>query len=139
MIVMPLRIVKSQWLFYVLFSPPAAQHLCSMDNNIITIKEMLQHIHSGKPFSMIVVSYDRNRKRGGSLKTYLEARLLRRGDQEKAKGRKLTPVEGGSKKSRQNELYTRTILLMQNGQDTSLKRDIHPPLVFKFNNKTVVP
>lgn len=114
----------------------------------ITVKDMLAQMETGKVFSLTFVTYDRRRKRGGSIEDIAEAVLLQHdptATNEIFANRPATPHE---KKVQQlaelrrapdhHKWYTRNIRLLVNGHPTGEIRKIHPPLVTRFNQKTVV-
>lgn len=103
----------------------------------ITIRDMLKEMKTGGTFSATVLSYDRKRRSGGQIKHYPELRLYQEGLE---LGRGLTPAERKprARKPRHGHHYTRNVVVMQNGTPTSIIRKIHPPLVMRFNGKTVL-
>jgi len=112
----------------------------------ITIGQMLKIMHSGEQFSVTLIKYDGNRRTGGQVRHYAEARILK-GDEEKAKAQRPKTAEELSRESEIERVekkpshylwFTRNIRLMQDGADTALIRKIHPPLVIEFNGKMVV-
>lgn len=109
---------------------------------MISIKEILKYMESGKVFSMKVIAYDRKRKTGGQIKEYPEAILT----QAPKPDRSLTKVEQQKleldrlrKNPHHREHYTRNITICQEGQPTSIIHTIHPPLIIEFNGDIVVP
>lgn len=119
--------------------------------NLITIKDMLAWMDSGKPFSCEVVTYDRKRGKRtphSQRREYPPAVLVQADPDSERDGRKLTEVEQMRKLLAQPHAgrnpnhynwYTRNIRLLVNGHPTGQIKKIHPPLVITFNNKTVVP
>lgn len=114
-------------------------------NTQITVRNMLEMMESGLPFSLTYVTYDSQRKKGGRLITYHEAELLQA--DEPTPGRQLTKLEETQKRTedlrtgrdpRHQKWYTRNIRILQNGHRTGVIQKIHPPLVVLFNEKTVV-
>ena len=114
----------------------------------ITVKAMLAAMETGDPFSVVYVTHDRKRRKGGRIHRIPEAVLLQQ-DPNLAAGtfahRPATPNE--RKIMELNELrraphhqkwYTRNIRLLMNGYPTSEIRKLHPPLVILFNNLIVV-
>ena len=112
---------------------------------VISTKQMLATMEEGQPFSMVVVTYDRKRKKGGQIKEYPEA-ILVQADQKQQTNRPLTAIEAKvdrltqiKKNPHHHSHYTRNIQLLQDGHPTSLIKKIHPPLVLEFNGQKVMP
>jgi hypothetical protein len=101
---------------------------------MITLAEILRHMESGKPFSLKVVSYDRDRKKGGEILHFEEARLVPR-DLPARTDRPPTKKEALLER-RQNHFshYTRNIQIIANGTPTAIIRKIHIPLIIEFNS-----
>lgn len=108
---------------------------------IISIREMLEDMEMGQPFSMKVVKYNREAGTGGQIMEIQEAFLRR-------KTMRRNPVEvtdpntrtGKQKKAPNHyENYTRNIRLLRNGGPTDSIVKIHPPLVLEYNGKKIVP
>ena len=119
-------------------------------SDIISIGQCLAHMHSGRAFSCEVYTYDRRRKTGGELRHYEEAVLLRPDGPgaEAATGRPATRMEHLRaelarpklpKNPHHRRWYTRNIRILQAGHPTGIVRKLHPPLLRRFNGKTVVP
>jgi hypothetical protein len=115
--------------------------------DVISIKELLAEMETGKPFSVKVISYDRKRKRGGKILHYSEAILinkeeefvnLHRGQTNQEKKEAMLSDLAMPKDPRHRIHYTRNIRILQNGFPTSLIKKIHPPLIIEFNSKKVV-
>lgn len=117
--------------------------------NVISIKEVINTIDSGAPFSCKVVSYDRKRKRGGTIKIIDEGRVARNdqigsspftsGTGSERPLTKMEQLEAAKKKApRHKKNYTRNVIILQEGMDTSLIEKIHPPLIIAFNGKQVL-
>ncbi|MEM9928922.1 MAG: hypothetical protein AAF840_03795 [Bacteroidota bacterium] len=117
---------------------------------LISERDMLKEMATGKPFSIRYVSYDASRKKGGKVHHFDEAILVQpEKEASAAKGRPLTAAEQQAIRNRQeNELrknphhskwYTRNLRVLQDGTPTSLVRKFHPPLVVEFNSLRVVP
>ena len=103
-------------------------------------------MESGQAFSLKVVAYNRQRKKGGDIKEYAEAILVRPTNEGEGNGRPPTRLEQLRKElaackrdPRHRKWYTRNIRILQNGFPTSIIRTIHPPLVIEFNGQKVVP
>jgi len=114
--------------------------------NQITVRDMLEQMETGMPFSLTYVTYDHNRRKGGKLISYMEAKLAKH-DEIAKKNRGRTTVEDTRARKqrikegrdpRHQKWYTRNITILQNGTTTSLIKKIHPPLVTIFNNQIVV-
>lgn len=120
---------------------------------MITIGKCLEWMHSGKPFSLKVVSYDSRRpKKSGRVLEYQEA-VLMWGDggsdrTASASERQPTDLEralmgalGTPDKRNPNhsEWYTRNIRILQHGEPTAMLVKIHPPLIIQFNGETTCP
>jgi len=111
---------------------------------MITIKNILSYMESGKPFSLTLISYDRKRKKGGQKISYPEAILVQK--EQKQTNRTLTKIEQQKqqlaklkKNPNHRKWYTRNIRILQDGHHTSLIKCIHPPLIIEFNGEKVVP
>jgi hypothetical protein len=119
--------------------------------HIISIRELLAHMEHGQPFSIEVVSYDRQKGTGGKIHIYEEAVLLTEATRGTYLGRELTESERSVSASvADQELivpknpnhyfnYTRNIRILQDGHPTNIIKKVHPPLILKFNGKTVTP
>lgn len=114
-------------------------------HDIITIAACLQHMQAGKPFTVTFLTYDRNRKRGGQLRT-VRAKLLQKEKVEFAGSeREFTETEkklgqlDGSKRPNHQKWYTRNIVQLVDGHESSIIIKVHPPLFHEFEGKTVVP
>jgi hypothetical protein len=118
--------------------------------NIISIRDLLAHMEHGQPFSIEVVSYDRQKGTGGKIHTYEEAVLLTEATRDTFLGRELTESERSvsaeivpepvvPKKPNHFLNYTRNIRILQDGHPTNIVKKVHPPLILKFNGKTVTP
>jgi len=105
---------------------------------MITLTEILRYMESGKPFSLKVVAYDRDRKKGGEILHFPEARLVRH-DKPSAASRPPTKKEALIER-RQNHFshYTRNIQILADGTPTSIIRKIHIPLIIEFNEDAQV-
>lgn len=126
-------------------------------SKIITVAECLRIMESHVPFSCLVVTYDRNRKKGGKLLEIPEARLDRKAGPDchlptdelpnaprpmtdyEAKRHALTEPADGSKNPNHKQWYTRNIRPYAAGHPLTDLVKIHPPLLIEFNGKTVVP
>lgn len=114
---------------------------------MISTKEMLETMKNGKPFSMVVICYDRRRKSGGQIKEYPEAILVKKSDGNDLQlSRPQTKMEQKAayldelkKNPNHSKWYTRNIRLLQEGQPVGIINTIHPPLVVEFNGQKVVP
>jgi hypothetical protein len=111
----------------------------------ITVKDMLEEMELGQPFSLQYVTFDMRRRKGGRIITHHEARLLQKDDQKATRAR--TKMEDDIERAalikagrdpRHMKWYTRNIVLLQDGVPTSVVLKIHPPLVLLFNEMIVV-
>lgn len=110
-----------------------------MNNQLITTKKMLEIMETGATFSMRWVTYDRKRKKGGRILEVKEARLTQP-RKKRERGRPLTQIERKKifKAPNHRKWYTRNLVVLQNGEETSEVVKFHPPLVIEFNNYTVI-
>jgi hypothetical protein len=92
------------------------------------IQLMSKTDHTGKPvpFALKVVTYDRNRKKGGKILVIDKAIVERQSDKNKQ-----TP---GKNSPRHYENSTKNIMLIPSMQI----RRIHPRLIIEFNNKQMI-
>ncbi len=107
----------------------------------ITVKEILEYLETGAACSMRVIAYDRKRKRGGHIKDIDEAKLLQAKTRVKnARGAtKMEQLKKSTKRSaRHRKNFTRNLVILQDGFETSLIEKIHPPLIIQFNGKKVL-
>jgi len=111
------------------------------------MRKLLEYMDSGKIFSCKVVTYDKNRKKGGTIVEYSEAKQLGAGEGEHIPEQrpptrieaKRSPNKPGTKRNpNHRKYYTRNIVIYQNGVETAIKRKIHPPLIVEFNGKEVL-
>jgi hypothetical protein len=114
----------------------------------ISIKEALAYMESGKIFSCKVVSYNRKSDKGGEIKHYPEALLLRQVEETQTNDRPMTTIERLQAKIEMPKLhknpnhhihFTRNIRDVQDGHPTGIIYKIHPPLLLEFNGLTVTP
>ncbi len=122
---------------------------------MITIAKTLEYMHSGKPFSLKVVSYDKRRPANTGKVQHVEEAVIVWGDGEKkdkpASGeRAMTGLEmqlaghyakgADIKRNPQHAVhYSRNIRLLQRGVPTEAIKKIHPPLIIEFNGETTCP
>jgi hypothetical protein len=105
----------------------------------VTIKEMLQEMNSGRVFSISFVSYDKQRRRGGEVKEYPSAVLLRTdNDTIKPKNDNKKGSVGSSTPPKHYEHATRAFRVVLNGVETSAIKKFHLFLVLQFNGKKLV-
>jgi len=134
----------------------------------ISIKQMLSYMATGDLFSISYVTFDKQRKKGGRIEEFVQARLLMpkanrtdtmhgvENDQEASSavastkvGRPLTAHEQNlqiiaqansdtARKPNHSQHHTRNIQIFQEGKPTSLIRKVHYPLVLTFNDAVVV-
>lgn len=118
------------------------------DMQAYTFQDILDYMNTGQPFSLRVVTYDKQRKKGGELKYYKEAILLQpeKEDAEAAKlhQRPLTTTEATANNRERRDpnhhkWFTRNIRLLENGFPTSLKRKVHIILITEFNGREITP
>jgi len=107
---------------------------------VITLRECLDYMQSGQPFSFVCVAYDRQRRSGGHLVEVPEARIW---SQKQVPGaRSATRMEelrfGTRRSPRHGEHFTRNVEIYQDGHSTNIIRKIHPPLLLEFNGREVV-
>lgn len=110
---------------------------------MITLREIIDHIDSGEPFSCKVVSYDEKRKKGGSIIEYDELRVLRPEEALKEqKGRPKTETEklkaelyNIKRNPHHKKHFTRNCRIYQQGHPVSLIRKIHVALIIEFNGE----
>jgi len=109
----------------------------------ITVRDMIKYMESGGAFSLIYITYDAKRNKGGKVISYPEAMLLqstiqqgqRQATAQEAKQEELKRLR---KDPNHGRWYTRNIRLLVNGYPSSVKKKIHPPLVVVFNDQIVV-
>lgn len=103
----------------------------------IRLNEVIDHMQSGKKFSIAFYTADKSRKTGGFLREYDEAKLLRKEDVLKESSRNpITPkilVERNLKHS-----MVKTIQIYQNGQPVEMLRKVFLPLIHTFNGKELI-
>ncbi len=120
---------------------------------MIAIKDVLAHMHAGKPFSLRAVRYDkRRRERIGQIIEVPEAVLVW-GDggndrvaqlpeqrQPTALERSYFAAEEAPRKNPNHEAnYTRNIRMLVDGQPTESMMKIHPLLIIQFNGQVTTP
>lgn len=125
-----LRIYESA----VLLSRRQIDHLSIMD--MIPIKSVLAQIKTGKPFTLKWVSYDKNRKTGGMIKT-AQARIA--GAERKTNNNIVSYHTIIKKKKKPNHHLhgTYNIELLSDGEPTDIIRKVHWMLILVFNGKKV--
>lgn len=108
---------------------------------------MLATMANGDPFTITTIGFDKRRpQKSGRLHTF-EGILCQQDEEEKkVEGRSQTPMEQAiteletlKKNPNHHDHYTRNLELCVNGYPTGERRKFHPPLVWQFNGKTVVP
>lgn len=112
---------------------------------MITLKEALAHMDSGKPFSLKVVAFDKKRRSGGQILEYPEAVLLQSSNAEEQGKRGATRLEQlrqqayeqASRKPNHGTHFTRNIQLLQDGHPIAIVKKIHPALLLEFNGQEV--
>lgn len=122
---------------------------------MITIGKALEYMHSGKTFSLKVVSYDKRRPQNTGKVQHIEEAVLVWGDggsdKKRASGeRAMTALEKqlaghtamapDVKRNPQHAAhYSRNIRLLQRGLPTEAIKKIHPPLIIEFNGEITCP
>lgn len=108
---------------------------------MITQREILAYMQSGKPFSCKVVALDIKRKTGGNVIEYPEVRLAKLEEKEPA-DRPPTHTEQLQdklqklqKNPKHKKHFTRNIQILQDGYPTSIIKKIHVPLIIEFNGE----
>jgi hypothetical protein len=130
---------------------------------IITVKQCLEIMDSGKPFYCLVVTYDRQRRKGGRIME-MDAQIEKKGahdwqlpsreigtrpeEQPAAAARPMTDYEAKlaalsapddtSRNPNHKHWYTRNVRVLVNGHPTDIVK-IHPPILWEFNGMQVVP
>jgi hypothetical protein len=107
---------------------------------MITLRQILDYMATGQPFSLRVVAYDRRRRTGGAILHYPEAVLVSQELAAQAIQRPLTRAEATHtlRAQRHGLHFTRNIRILQQGQPTVIIRKIHIPLIIEFNGDTQV-
>ena len=109
----------------------------------ITVRDMIRYMESGAAFSLIYITFDDRRNKGGKVLAFREAMLLqhspRQGErQATTKEAKQEELKNLRKDPHHGRWYTRNIRLLVNGFPSSVVKKIHPPLVVVFNHQIVV-
>lgn len=117
---------------------------------MLSIRQCLALLDSRAVVSLSVVTYDRQRKKGGKVEHYAEC-ILVQPDEVEAENqpfaeRAPTKAErllsgydrpAAEKRNPQHgEWYTRNIRLIAHGMPTSIIRKIHPALIIECNGQT---
>jgi hypothetical protein len=110
---------------------------------MISFREILTHIHSGKVFSCKVVTFDKQKQTGGELREY-RAVLLRRDPMPNLRPSTAQELEAYNKKIQREPNhrlhYTRNIrIVTEDGFKTQVIKKIHIPLIVEFNGQKVTP
>lgn len=108
---------------------------------MITLRAILDYIHSGSTFSCKVVTYDAQRQRGGTILHIHEAQLLRTDPshrptaQQLAEAYKREALDGPrpTRAPQHRQHFTRNLRIFQQGLATPIIQKIHPPLIIEFN------
>lgn len=106
---------------------------------------MIAQMRLGDIFSIKYITYDRQRKTGGELNSFDECQLLDKAKVDALNGRALTHLEelrirvdNEDKRDPNHDKWgTLNIIILQDGQPTSMIRKIHPLLVTQFNEHKV--
>lgn len=113
---------------------------------VITMKEMLEAMETGYPFSISFVSCDLQRKAGGQIKKYKEV-VLNAPTEKQKESRKETkgktpPATKKRVRGRRNphhyEHSTRSFRVCVNGCKTKAVKKFHLFLVLTFNDKKLM-
>lgn len=92
---------------------------------MITHKQVLAEMRTGKPFSIAFRTLNRQKKTGGELKEFHTAKLITK----KVKGTKDNHFEN----------HTFNIKQMANGEEVGNPIKVHLPLVVLFNGESCTP
>jgi len=109
----------------------------------ITMKEMLETMESGNPFSVSFVTFDRQRKTGGKVRQIKQA-ILNKHIQKDSSSTDEQPKPQKKERVRESrnphhfENSTRSIRILVNGCKTSTVKKLHIFLVLKFNDKKLM-
>lgn len=98
---------------------------------IISVQDATRIIDSGAIFSFSVVTFDDQRKKGGEIMSFPEARKHTIRERASTNLEKRTQIKVPTK-------FIRPVIIYQNGSPTSIVKSIHPPLLLEFNGKKVV-
>jgi 5-methylcytosine-specific restriction endonuclease McrA len=112
---------------------------------ILSLNDVLVKLESGNPCLITLVTCDKHRKKGGRIETW-ECRLNKHSEGSKTQDVRLKTEQvadireqQGKQERNRRAHFTRNVVLMQNGRDTHLKRDIHPPLIIEMDGCEVIP
>lgn len=105
------------------------------DKGFISISDMMAHYHSGTPFSMVYVTYDTVKGKGGAVKQIDKAVkcFLPSGEEKKTKTTGKTNVSLKNPNHYQNG--TINIRIVQNGSNDI--RKVHVSLIRRYNGNIV--
>lgn len=110
----------------------------------IIMKDMLDEMGTGLPFSISFVSYDKQRKKGGELKKYKEV-VLNAPPKDKTKNQEISrqTIErkeraGVSRNPHHFENSTRSFRICVNGCKTATVKKFHIFLITEFNGKKLI-
>jgi hypothetical protein len=108
----------------------------------ITMKEMLNEMDTGRPFSVSFVTYDKQRKTGGKIRMIREAVINAQPKSTDKKSGKSKPPDQRVRVDRRNPHHydhsTRSIRLVVNGCKTSTIKKLHIFLVLTFNERKLI-
>lgn len=104
---------------------------------MVSISSVIKQIKTGKPFELTWLTYDKNRKTGGEVRT-AQARIasLKTDRQIKSVSYE-TQTNKKSRKPQHHEHGTYNIELLSDGHPTDIIRKIHWMLIVVFNGKKV--
>lgn len=119
---------------------------------MLTIREILEYMHSGAQFSLEAVTFDKKRPLKCGDVVVVECGVLMWAELDASRPRRrgerpMTPLERqaaaiglpDARKPRHQENYTRNVRLFANGLPTETIVKIHPPLIIKFNGQDTAP
>lgn len=97
---------------------------------MITVKDMLREMNTGRPFTVTVVTYNQDKKTGGGIRT-MEAKVIKAAE---ILGRQPTEQEKKAWFDHKTS-YIRRVALLVNGHPVDQVRNIRIPLVLEFNGQ----
>lgn len=108
----------------------------------ITIQEMLAEMETGNPFSIKFVSFDKQRKTGGEVRSFPALVLNQKNKaKEPVKSTSDNPLNDVVKKTRNPNHFknaTRAARVMIGGCITDTIKKFHIFLILEFNNKKLI-
>lgn len=100
----------------------------------VHIREVMEHVRSGKPFSISWVTADRRRRTGGKIKHLINA-VITEPKASRSKSTETIKSEGKIWESNPNHYANDTINVRKMGTENITK--IHPMLITVFNGRPV--